>query len=386
VTSKERVKSAIKHIQPDRVPLGELEIDAPIVEKVLGRPSYYGARLPLLKAYWEGRRDEAVDSMKRDYVEFIMKTGLDVAEIRLVPDAEARFLPFRQASESDFVDENDNVLKWSPETLEVMHVRKGRAPLVVAESPADGASSSARLPSPSELEFARYVVDKLGDTHFIVGPVGNSIGKPAVQCPWPQSMAAPYRDPAWLSDVLDRLIEEPERLRDDLVAEAEQIVPSVRYWMDFGCDTIWTAFDYGYNKATFMSPQAFEDFFYPALKVLSETVRRAGITHVFHSCGNNRALWEKFVQAGVNVYQSIQDEEPLQDLKKLHGRELTLWGGVSCRLLETGSPEQIAAQVRKSIDDAGCDGGFILGSTHSLGPGVRYDNFMTMLETWHSFR
>jgi uroporphyrinogen-III decarboxylase len=59
---------------------------------------------------------------------------------------------------------------------------------------------------------------------------------------------------------------------------------------------------------------------------------------------------------------------------------------VSCRLLETGSPEQIAAQVRKSIDDAGCDGGFILGSTHSLGPGVRYDNFMTMLETWHSFR
>jgi hypothetical protein len=39
VTSKERVLAALTHRQPDRVPLGEIEIDGPIVEAVLGRPT-----------------------------------------------------------------------------------------------------------------------------------------------------------------------------------------------------------------------------------------------------------------------------------------------------------------------------------------------------------
>jgi uroporphyrinogen decarboxylase len=97
MTSKERVMAAISHVEPDRVPIGELEIDAPIVEQVLGRPTFYGSRLPLLKAYWEGRRDEVVDSMKRDYVEFIRKTGFDIAEVRLVPDKDARFIPMTRS-------------------------------------------------------------------------------------------------------------------------------------------------------------------------------------------------------------------------------------------------------------------------------------------------
>jgi len=61
-------------------------------------------------------------------------------------------------------------------------------------------------------------------------------------------------------------------------------------------------------------------------------------------------------------------------------------GGVSCRTLDVGTPEQIAEQTRRAIEVAAEGGGFILSSSHSLHAGVKYENFMAMLETWHKYR
>ena len=106
MTPKERVKAAISHRQPDRVPMGESEIDAPIIEAVLGHPTYYTGKFRLMKAYWEGRRDEAVDSMKRDYVEFLRRTQHDIARVMLVPDKDAEFYPVEQIGAVDYKDQN----------------------------------------------------------------------------------------------------------------------------------------------------------------------------------------------------------------------------------------------------------------------------------------
>jgi hypothetical protein len=92
--------------------MGELEIDAPIVEEVLGRPTYYRSKFRLMKAFWEGKWDEAVNSMKRDYVEFLAKTENDIAILCPVPDREATFYPPKQASRLDYLDENGNLFRY----------------------------------------------------------------------------------------------------------------------------------------------------------------------------------------------------------------------------------------------------------------------------------
>jgi uroporphyrinogen decarboxylase len=76
----------------------------------------------------------------------------------------------------------------------------------------------------------------------------------------------------------------------------------------------------------------------------------------------------------------------MEDLKREIGRRVTLWGGVSCRGLDLGTPAQIREQTKRSIEIAAPGGGFILGSSHSLGIGVKYDNYMAMLETWRQYR
>jgi len=124
----------------------------------------------------------------------------------------------------------------------------------------------------------------------------------------------------------------------------------------------------------------------PGWTAQADHVHSKGLPYFFHSCGNNRLVWDQFAEAGFDVYQAIQDEEPLADLKREVGDRLTLWGGLSCRWLDTGTPNQIREQVQQSIDVAAPGGGFILGSSHSLGVGVQYDNYMAAIETWQKCR
>jgi hypothetical protein len=372
MTPKERVKAALRHQEPDRVPMGENEIDAPIIEAVLGRPTYYGAKFRLMQAYLEGRRDEAVDSMKRDYIEFLRKTEHDIAKIMLVPDKDAEFYPLKQVSAENYEDENGNVFRYSAETQELIHIRHGRGPVKLVSSRQE--PGKLYEPSESELEFAKYVLDELGETHFIIAPAW--VGPPPM----------PHRGTSYFDAMLEAIIERPQIYRDQRVRAAQNIARAAEYYKARGCNAVMGGEDLGHNKGTLMSPDCFRDILLPGLQAQVEQAHSKGMPFFFHSCGNNRAIWGYFAQSGLDAYQAIQDEEPLEDLKREVGHKLTLWGGTSCRLLDLGTPEQIREQTRRSIQTAAAGGGFILGSSHSLGVGVKYDNYMAMLETWKQCR
>ena len=373
MTPKQRVTAAIAHQQPDRVPMGENEIDAPIVEAILGRETYYTGKFRLMQAYMEGRRDEAVESMKRDYVEFIRKTEMDIAKVELVPDKDAEFFPLKPLGDCDYEDANGNVFRYSEETHELMHLRKGDGPIRLVSSRAE--PGKPYEPSESELEFARYVIDELGDTHYILAPSG--VGPPSM----------PHRGTSHFDYMIEAVMEHPERTRDQRVQWAANVGRAAEYWKALGCDGLMAGQDLGSNQGTLVSPRSLRKVFLPGWRAQAEHAHAHGMPLFFHSCGNNRAVWDQFVEAGFDVYQAIQnDEEPMEDLKAQVGDSLTLWGGVSCRVLDIGAPEQVRGQTRHSIEACAPGGGFILGSSHSLGVGVKYDNYMAMLETWQEHR
>jgi len=87
------------------------------------------------------------------------------------------------------------------------------------------------------------------------------------------------------------------------------------------------------------------------------------------------------VDAGIDVWQSIQPENKIEEVKQLYGRRITLWGGVRAAFFITGSPDDIRREARFAISRCSFGGGFILGSSHSIMVGAKYDNFMAMVET-----
>ncbi len=69
-------------------------------------------------------------------------------------------------------------------------------------------------------------------------------------------------------------------------------------------------------------------------------------------------------------------------LKKTHGKKLALWGGVRLENLVAGTPEDVRRDVRRAMECAKPGGRFILGASHSIAVGTRYENFLALIDEY----
>lgn len=76
----------------------------------------------------------------------------------------------------------------------------------------------------------------------------------------------------------------------------------------------------------------------------------------------------------------------LARVREAAGGRLTLWGGVPVENLVSGSAEQVREDVRAAMATLKPSGRFILGASHSIAVGTRYDNFMAMLDEFEKHR
>ena len=132
-----------------------------------------------------------------------------------------------------------------------------------------------------------------------------------------------------------------------------------------------------------IGPAMFRDFFLEANKERARNVKdRFGKKILKHCCGNINLLMDFFVEIGFDAYQSIQPTAGMDicRLKKDYGDRITLWGGVAVENLVGGTPEDVRADVRRSMACAKPGGRFILGSSHSVAVGTKYDNFLALLD------
>jgi len=140
--------------------------------------------------------------------------------------------------------------------------------------------------------------------------------------------------------------------------------------------------DFSYNSGPLISPKMFKEFVFPNLKARVKHVKETfNLPVIKHACGNNWALMDFFIDIGYDCYESIQASAGM-DIKKLkdkYGDKICLWGGYDYEKLVLGSKEELRKQIKYAVDVAK-DGGFILGSSHSVGVGSNYDQFMTVLE------
>jgi uroporphyrinogen decarboxylase len=163
---------------------------------------------------------------------------------------------------------------------------------------------------------------------------------------------------------------------------------TVEYAQKNNFDGIIYGHDFGHNGGTFISPSLFKDTIARVMARRSDILHEAGFKHILHACGNNRAVMDMLIDAGVDVYQSIQPEMPIAELKKSFGDRLTLWGGVTAELLLAGASETELRQCcRKALVDCAEDnGGFIYGTSHSVMPGaipVKYQIMIEELKEWN---
>jgi uroporphyrinogen decarboxylase len=142
--------------------------------------------------------------------------------------------------------------------------------------------------------------------------------------------------------------------------------------------------DMGTMDRLMISPQMWRKFYKPVWKKAFEIVHSYGAKVWFHSCGYVMPLMDDLIEAGIDCWNPLPGYVKDNDhatLKVFRKDRIALDGGVSHKVLVSGSPKQVKDETRRVLDIFGPDGGFIVGPSQVLTEDIPVDNIISMFET-----
>jgi uroporphyrinogen decarboxylase len=146
--------------------------------------------------------------------------------------------------------------------------------------------------------------------------------------------------------------------------------------------------DLGEQANTRISPEMYRNYVKPRHEKLFRSVKKIGGGNVYiflHSDGSIYDLIPDLIEAGVDILNPIQYNTVNMDtarLKKEFGSDLTFWGGGidTQKILPQGSVQEIKDEVKRRIDDLAPGGGFVFCQVHNIQYDVPPENYMAMWE------
>ena len=182
-----------------------------------------------------------------------------------------------------------------------------------------------------------------------------------------------------------------KRLLDVLVGRnlrlLERVVKGVGEWVDI----LQFGDDLGSQTGPFMSPEVFREIFKPRYKKMWDYVHQNSSCKVFlHSCGSIYELIPDLIDAGVDILNPVQTQtanmEP-ERLKKEFGKYVTFWGG-GCdtqQILAKATPGKVKDDVKRRIEIFAKDGGFVFNQIHNVLADVPPENVIAMFEAAYEY-
>lgn len=319
---KERVRTAIEHREPDRVPI-------------------FATYTPETEAALRGRiGGEELDvgvALGNDIVK-----GCVGLETSYYMNEEPTYVcPFGITWK--------NVYNYSGHYTEIVD-----SPLAGDE----GRLERYRIPDPTDPALYRpmeRILDRYGEDYWIVGSCQCSI----FEASWylrglDQFLADLALNPDYVEALMDKVMEFPRR--------------ALKKYIEMGVDMVWMGDDVSTQAGMMISPDMWRDYLKPRYATLFREFKELdpGIKIAYHSCGNCEAIIPELIEIGLDVLNPIQPMaiDPLA-VKRNYGDRLTLFGAMDVqRVMPFGNPAEVEAEARRLVEGCGKGGGFILAGAH----------------------
>lgn len=152
-------------------------------------------------------------------------------------------------------------------------------------------------------------------------------------------------------------------------------------------DVIVFGDDLGMQSGSQMSPRMYRALFKPRHSRMWKRVKelKPHVAVNLHCCGSVRALLPDLIDAGLDAINPVQINAVGMDaasLKRDFGNQITFWGG-GCDtqvVLAHGTPDQVAAHVREQVNTLKPGGGFVFQQVHNILSNVRPENIVAMFD------
>jgi uroporphyrinogen decarboxylase len=155
-------------------------------------------------------------------------------------------------------------------------------------------------------------------------------------------------------------------------------------------DVVCVGDDLGSENAPLVSPEMYRKLIKPYQAKLWGSIKAKTDAYLFlHSCGSIYKLIPDLIEMGVNILNPVQVAAKDMDSKKLKsefGKDLSFWGGIDTqKVLPFGSTQDVEAEVKKRLSDLAPGGGYVLNAVHCIQPGVPPENIVQMYKTGNAF-
>ena len=187
--------------------------------------------------------------------------------------------------------------------------------------------------------------------------------------------------PAMTERVLDKLLEIHTSNLTKLLAAIDPFA-----------DVIVFGDDLGTQNGPMLSPDLYRKMILPRAAQLYHLVREKTDIKVFlHSCGGIYPFLADLIEAGIQVINPVQTSamgmEP-QKLKREFGKDLVFWGGGidTQHTLPEATPDAVRIQVHKNCEIFMPGGGFVFNQIHNILDSVPPENIVAMYEAVNDMR
>ena len=144
--------------------------------------------------------------------------------------------------------------------------------------------------------------------------------------------------------------------------------------------------DFGAQNGPFISPDMYRELYKPYHKTMNDWVHKhTNWKTFFHSCGSNVAFLDDFRETGVDILNPVQISAAGMDpafLKNNYGGDFVFWGGAvdAQHTLPFATAEEVRREVKKNITTFKSGGGYVFNNVHNIQAGVPVENILAMFE------
>lgn len=396
MTSRERVLCALRHEEPDRMPIdfGSMRstgINAMAyndLKRFLGLTE--GAtRVYDVKQLLAEPEKAILDRFQGDVVQLHrMRPSLGLKIDRWKPsklmdgsDCEVPedFNPalLEDGSEAIF-DNKGNMLSKRPK--DGIYFDEVYTPLRNAEDPKDLEDFPVPSITREELDYLKAGAKQLYEKteYAILGAVGVSIFEKGLKdFGYEEYLINSFTNVELIEAYLTKLTDAYIRMLDQYIDAVGDYIQIIQVNDDLGM-----------QNAPIIPPEKYRSLFKPYHKRIFEFIKskNKNLSIFIHCCGSIYDLIPDLIEAGIDILNPVQINATKMDpktLKREFGRHLTFWGG-GCSTQTTltfGSVEDVIKEAQEMIGIFAPGGGYVFNQVHNIQAGVAPEKIVALYDT-----
>lgn len=180
------------------------------------------------------------------------------------------------------------------------------------------------------------------------------------------------------------LLTEPDWMREMFRTHADLLIEMAKMMMEKGYkfDGAFLYNDMGYRNGLLFSPETYRSLLLETDQMVCDFFHGHDMPVILHSCGCVKELIPHLIEAGFDCLQPLEVKAGMDliELKEQYGDRMAFMGGIDVRAMAHSDPAVIEEEIGTKIAVAKQGGGYIYHSDHSVPKNVSFPQYLRVME------